>query len=439
MRKTVLAVLMALVALCAFAVAEETAEDWVKKGDELFAEGSLEEADQAWDNIQRYNESIKQDLEENASAQVEEMWNRTYGGQGNDVSSSAIETKDSGYVIAGWTDSYGAGKLDAWLIKTDAAGNEIWNETYGGLRDDVSYFVQETMDDKYILIGRTKSYGVGDYDVWLIKTDSEGNEEWNRTFGGPNYDSGSSVLQTKDGGYIITGVTESYGAGDLDVWLIKTDSEGNEEWNRTFGGPLNDSANSALKTKDGGYIFTGYTQSYGIGDRDLWLVKTDSNGNELWNKTFGGFNDDMGSSIRELNTGGYIIAGGVNAVYNAEVHRSAGDAWLINVDRNGTMRWNKTLSFGNSGYNIATSIQETKDDGYILTGYSFGLGFQRAWALKADQEGNLRWTKTFDRRGNKDLRSIKIVGNDEYLLAGSFGTYETGDLDAWMIKIKETQ
>jgi len=372
-----------------------------------------------------------------AFAQPVEEWNRTFGGPGNDLGSAVQETTDGGYVIIGVTESYGAGDGDVWLIKTDSDGNEEWNKTFGGYEYDSGKSVRETNDGGYIIAGRTESYGDGDSDLWLIKTDPDGKKVWDKTFGGREDDSGSSVQETSDGGYIIAGSTESYGAGDYDVWLIKTDSSGTEQWNKTFGGPGADWSNSVLKTEDGGYIVTGYTESYGAGGKDVWLIKTDSDGNKLWDKNFGGPDDDSGSSIWGTRDGGYIITGGANAVHNADVHRSAGDAWLINVDRNGTVRWNKTLSFWNSGYNIATSIQETKDDGYILTGYSFGPGYQRAWAIKADQEGDLRWTKTFDRRGNKDLRSIKIVGNDEYLLAGSFGTYEAGDLDAWMIKIRE--
>ncbi|MDY6864928.1 MAG: hypothetical protein SVY15_03010 [Halobacteriota archaeon] len=151
---------------------------------------------------------------------------------------SAQQTKDGGYILAGYTESYGAGNKDAWLIKTDSNGNEEWNRTFGGEGGDAAFSILQTADGGYILAGGTGSYDAGMIDAWLIKTDSNGNEEWNRTYGGRDYDLGMSARQTKDGGYILVGYTESYGAGKEDAWLIKTDKNGNEEWNRTFGGEI---------------------------------------------------------------------------------------------------------------------------------------------------------------------------------------------------------
>ncbi len=209
-------------------------------------------------------------------------WSRTFGGVGSDHGYSVQQTKDGGYIISGMWDFHNLSngdllniKGDVWLIKTDSRGEEEWNKTFGGASRDRSEgsSVQQTKDGGYIINGPTRAYGAGKEDVWLIKTDSRGKEEWNKTFGGAENEQSYSVQQTKDGGYIITGYTQSYGAGKGDVWLIKTDSRGKEEWNETFGGGKPDLGVCVQQTKDGGYIITGLTESYGAGGEDVWLIK----------------------------------------------------------------------------------------------------------------------------------------------------------------------
>jgi len=235
-------------------------------------------------------------------------WTQTFGGSDWDRGNSVHQTTDGGYIITGW--SFGSGGKDVWLIKTDSNGNEDWNQTFGGTNSDLGYSVQQTTDGGYIIVG-----------TWLIKTDSEGNEEWiNENI------NGRSVQLTTDGGYIITG---SY---DGDVELIKTDSEGNEEWNQTFGGSNNDFGHSVQQTTDGGYIITGGTESFGNGEDDVWLIKTDSEGNEEWNQTFGGSEDDRGNSVQQTTDGGYVITGSTRSFGNGDY-----DVWLIKTDSNGNL------------------------------------------------------------------------------------------------------
>ena len=220
----------------------------------------------------------------------EEEWSKVIGvGRGHSVQ----QTTDDGYVI---TTAHGS------LIKTDSNGNVEWTKTFGG-SCNCGNSVQQTSDGGYVI-------GGGGSDVCLIKTDSNGNEEWNKTFGGSDKDEGYSVQQTTDGGYVIAGYTSSYGDGyDADIWLIKTDSNGNEEWNKTFGGWYKDGGISGQQTTDQGYIIAGVTQLCSTCQYDILLIKTDSNGNEEWNKTFGGSNMDFGSSVQQTTDGGYIIAG----------------------------------------------------------------------------------------------------------------------------------
>lgn len=320
---------------------------------------------------------IKTDSEGNV------QWDKTFGGLGKDIGFSVQETKDLGFILGGATKSQWVGNYDLWLIKIDKNGTMVWDKKLGGSNDEWANFVQETNDGGFIVVGGTESYGVGTDEtilgkstltenLWLIKTDFEGNVEWEKTFGGPDIDEGSSVRETIDGGYIIVGYTTSYGSGANDLWLIKTDSEGNYDWMKTFGGSNDDVGFSALETIDGGYIVTGYTASYGRGNNDLWLIKTDSKGNEEWSKTFGGPGFDEGTSIAKTNDGGYIITG-----YTMNQSETNGFSWLINppdpgcvwlvkTDSMGNEEWNKTIS--GSGNDWGNFVIETEDGAFVVTG-----------------------------------------------------------------------
>jgi len=208
-----------------------------------------------------------------------------------------------GYIITGYTYSWPDYYYNVYLIKTDSSGNEVWSKTFGGTDNDYGHSVQQTTDGGYIITGYTNSWADYYYDVYLIKTDSSGNEVWSKTFGGTDNDYGESVQQTSDGGYIIAGST--YSVEPYNIYLIKTDSSGNEVWSKTFGGTPDERGYSVQQTADGGYIIAGYTSSFGSGN-GVNLVKTDSSGNEVWSKTFSGAE---GRSVQQTSDGGYIIAG----------------------------------------------------------------------------------------------------------------------------------
>ncbi|MFQ5821905.1 MAG: hypothetical protein ACE5I5_18100, partial [Candidatus Heimdallarchaeota archaeon] len=162
---------------------------------------------------------------------------------------------------------------DGLLVKTDASGMTQWNRTYGSSGNDEVYAVIQTTDGGFALVGSTSSYGVYLDDFWLVKTDPRGMVQWNRTYGSPARDGASSVIQTADGGFILAGYTESYEVGFKDVWLVKTDAYGLIQWNYTCGGLADEWASTVIKTEDGGFILAGYTSSYGAGNSDAWLVK----------------------------------------------------------------------------------------------------------------------------------------------------------------------
>ena len=202
-------------------------------------------------------------------------WTNTFGGITDDYGAFMYQTSDGGYAIVGATTSFGAGGADVWLVKTDQNGNHVWNQTYGGTNNEQAYSVVQTTDSGYALTGAISSFGAGGADVWLVKTDQNGNHVWNQTYGGTNNEQAYSVVQTTDSGYALTGAISSFGAGGADVWLVKTDQNGNHVWNQTYGGTINDYGYSGIQTNDGGYAITGYTKSFGAGGADVWLIKVE--------------------------------------------------------------------------------------------------------------------------------------------------------------------
>jgi len=312
------------------------------------------------------------------------IWAKTYRGTSWDRARHVQQISDGGYIVAGYTESFGAGGIDIFLIKTDASGNVQWAKTYGGIDDDTAYSVQQTSDGGYIVAGWTRSFGAGGRDIFLIKTDANGNIIWAKTYGGTSGDYAYSVQQTYDGGYIVAGSTYSFSVGLSDIFLIKTDAFGNVIWAKTYGGTSGDRAYSVQQTSDGGYILTGWTLSFGAGDYDIFLIKTDANGNVQWAKTYGGIDWDKAYSVQQTSDGGYIVAGETGSFGAGAV-----DIFLIKTDANGNIIWAKT--YGRTGDDLAYSVQQTSDDGYIVAGGtdSFGEGWGDIFLIKTDANGNI--------------------------------------------------
>ena len=366
-----------------------------------------------------------------AFAQPDTLWTKTFGGSGNDKGFSVQQTSDGGYIIAGGTDSFGTGSEDVYLIKTDTLGNQQWYQTFGGSDWDWGYSVQQTSDGGYIITGWTESYGAGSADVYLIKTDAGGNQQWYHTFGGSSYDRGYSVQQTSEGGFIIAGKTESYGSGAEDVYLIKTDAGGNQQWYQTFGGNADDEGYSIQKISDGGYIIVGETYSYGAGSSDVYLIKADALGNQQWYKTFGGTGYDVGYSIQQTSDGGYIIAGGTES-YGV----GAFDVYLVKTDTGGNQQWYQT--FGGITHDWGCSVQQAFDGGYIIAGgtESYVTGPVDIYLIKTDALGNQQWYKTFGVSSDTyEGGSVQQTSDGGYIFAGGTESYGAGAFDVYLIRL----
>lgn len=354
-----------------------------------------------------------------------------------DYGMSAKQTSDRGYIIGGSTGSFGNGNTDVYAVKTDSMGIPRVHNTFGGINIDRGNCIRQTSDNGYIIVGYTNSFGAGGYDVYLVKTDSMLQTQWTKTFGGSDWDFGNCVEQTTDGGYIICGETYSYGNGDEDYYLIKTNSTGDTLWTKTFGGLKEDIANSVIQTTDGGYILTGTTKSMGDSLGDFYTIKTNSLGDTSWTNKFGGANLDLGNDILESKYGGYIVGGetksfgltdadgilvklsplgiegstlltGVTGFDNIEsitedtMGRIAmtgrnvgsgdpdgnGDVSLFIINKNWSYYGGTT--FGANGYDIGYSVEPTDDNGFIICGHtnSFNNLLDDIYLIKTDSTGS---------------------------------------------------
>jgi hypothetical protein len=362
-----------------------------------------------------------------------QTWSRTFGGDTTDEGHSVGRTADGGYIVAGLTRSKGAGYSDVWVVRCDSIGNEIWDRTYGGQNPDGAAAIQQTTDGGYIIIGSTWSYGAGLWDAWLVKTDPSGNELWNKTFGGPKGDLGISGQQTSDGGYIIAGSTESYASdtSSNDIWLIKTDPSGNESWSRTFtaqGGPSG--AYSVEQTRDGGYIIAGWTEpANGQGFFDLALIKTDSSGDRTWQLTFGTDDEEWGNSVHQTADGGYVVLGFVRT------DDGNNDMWLLKTDSTGNVAWRKT--FDHDAVDMGNSVLQTDDGGYVLAGYAATTEtfVGDAWIIRTDADGERLWDKTYGGTGSDEAFSIVQASDGGFVVTGFTASEGAGFEDMWLFKI----
>ena len=398
-----------------------------------------------------------------ASAQ-DILWEKSFGGRHAEYLSDIQPTADYGFILAGSSLSNksgnkadsGSGDLDYWIWKMDEHGAPEWQKSFGGSASDLLQTIKTTHDGGFILAGtsnspkglqkKTECYGGNDF--WVIKLDANGGEMWQKTFGGLGQDDLQSVVLAQDGGYLLAGSSNSSippakggkpttghkkenSRGNLDYWLIRIDADGNELWQKTYGGHYRDELRSVEITKDGGYIIAGYSNSPASGNKvqgnfgkggDFWILRLNSKGDVEWQQTIGGDQDDQPYAIHQTNDLGYIVAGSSNS--QTRTSKKGTDLWAVKLDQSGGFLWEQAYDFG--AVDILTSLVENEDGTMLIGGYSpmtedggESEGMNDYIALKISSKGDELWRKSIGSEGEDILKKI-IMGRDGgYLMAGT--------------------
>lgn len=404
------------------------------------------------------------------------QWQKSLGGSSDDSSFSIEKCSNGGYIVAGGSLSVDGdvtgnhGNRDYWIAKLDDLGIIQWQRSFGGSGDEEAHSIYQCLDKGYIVAGISNSLdgdvtgNQGNLDYWVVKLDSLGVIEWQKSLGGSDDDVAIAIQQCIDGGYIIAGYTTSIN-GDVignhsigsDAWIVKLYPNGIIQWQKTLGGTANDAAYSIQKCTDGGYIIGGPSNSNdgdvtgGHGNFDYWIVKLDSTGTIQWQKCLGGSSDDLAFSVYQCVNGSYIVAGRSKSI-NGDVSGNHGndDYWIIKLDIMGIIEWQK--SFGGSNPDYAYSIEQCSDGGYIIAGMSESNdgnvvgnhGNGDYWILKIDSSGTLEWEKCLGGSGFDSALSIRESSNGSYVVIGwsnsnnSDVTGNHGGYDSWAVKLAAT-
>ena len=315
-------------------------------------------------------------------------WFKTYGGEYEDVFNDVKIAPNGDIVVAGYygaTDEYGSG-ANVWILRLDENGNVKWQKTYGGnVYDDASAVVLAPNGD-IIVTGKTLSFGAGGTNIWVLRLDENGNVKWQKTYGGSNYDYAEAVAIAPNGNIIVAGWTLSFGAGDRDVWVLRLDENGNVKWQKTYGGSSTDVANAVALAPNGDIIIAGNTWSFGAGDADVWILRLDENGNVKWQKTYGGKNGDVANAVALADNGDIIVAG-----WTGSFGAGKDDAWVFRLDENGNVKWQKT--YGGSDYDWANAVALANNSDIIIAGYYGATDWDgsgaNVWILRPPPDGNL--------------------------------------------------
>jgi hypothetical protein len=404
---------------------------------------------------------------------------KTYGGSKNDVAQSVVKTIDGGYAVLGHSQSNNGDlkdktneSFDFWVMKFTANNSLLWSKTFGGTEDDRGNDIIQTADGGFAILGFTQSsngdviQNNGSKDFWIAKLTRTGTLTWQKSFGFSGSDYGTSLIQTNDNGYLLTGVidvTASGGEGNSrtsqrhaggDVWAVKLSAVGNFEWSKYFGGSFTDTAFGVEKTADNGFIIVGSSDSNDVdisdnkGSYDFWVLKISSSGTLLWEKSFGGTEIDEARAITSTTDGNFIIVGDTRSSdVNVSNNNGAADLWMLKISPEGNLLWEKTI--GATGFDVARSVSKSQDNGFVISGSSrssdggyTNQGQNDAWVLKTDANGNILWQKTVG--GTEidffydavELNNLEIIAVGESSSSNGDIEENKGFSDVLIIKIK---
>jgi hypothetical protein len=352
------------------------------------------------------------------------IWEKTYGGTGDDRAFCATTVAD-GYVVAGSSTSLEQDRTVAWVLKLDHDGNMLWNQTFSeGAGSEFRSVLN--LEDGLLLVGNVFQPSE-DIDGYVVRTDAEGKLLWNITLGGKEIDKLFSAVQTQDG-FILAGLTYSFGNGSQ-VWVVKTDANGSVAWNKTYGGAGEDAGRAIALTAGNHYVVAGYTNSMGNGDYDFLLLKIDASGNLSWSKTYGGTQSDKAYAVMGT-ADGCVLVGDTRS-------KGAGDndAWIVKVDLDGDLIWDKTV--GGEGFDMPNCATVSNYGGYLAGGFtfSFGNGERDFWLFKIDDQGNVPWSCTVGRSGYEEAYAVLETAENEFVMAGWTNSIGEGHYDFYVAKI----
>jgi uncharacterized delta-60 repeat protein len=355
-------------------------------------------------------------------------WANSYGSsEEENIFRSVIALPDGGYVLAGVTNSTGAGANDIWISRLTETGSVVWQKTYGGARNEEPRSLQHTADGGFVITGPTNSFGSGANDIWVLKLASDGEIEWEKTYGGTKADVSHAIEQTTDGGYVVAGHTKSFGAGGQDYFVLKLNSTGGIQWQKAYGGSGNDVIRFVKQASDGGYVAAGFTHSFGSRG-DIMVIKLDSAGSMEWDMHYGGSKFEEPSTVLEVDDGFIILE--QTASFSGST-----DGWMFKVDMAGKIDWQKRI--GGGAFDELSSAQLTPDGGFIVAGEtrSFGISAEDFWVIKFDSDANIEWEKRYGGSKVEEAESVAVAADGGYIVAGITKTFGSGLRDIWLVKL----